>query len=79
MDNVKSFKDMIKSCYTYGGVGRETYYFERYLLPYRKYFSEEKFNAIYNETLKDLRNNYDVVQCVYTDSEGCTYSSLIKK
>lgn len=80
IDNAQSLRDMVKSCFTYGGADRNSYNFERYILPYKDRFdSEDEFNKIYDEQLKDLKENFEIKHDVHTDFEGCTYNSLVKK
>ena len=78
INNEKNLKDMIKSCYAYGGADRDTYNFERYIEPYRKHFTAKKFEEIYTSYLQELILNYSVINNVYTDCDGCSYNELKK-
>lgn len=75
---IKSLQEMIDSCFTYGGADRDSYNFERYIKPYQEKVGEP-FDAVYEEHLKCLKENYRVVPNVYTDCEGCSYNQLIRK
>jgi len=69
-------KNMIESCYTYGGAEKTDYNYQRYILPYKDSLGEEVFNAVYNEHIAFLKENATIDHSVYTDSEGCSYNSL---
>jgi hypothetical protein len=73
---VESFKSMMKSCYTYGGVQRDGRNFERYLTPYQSRLGNDLFNKIYEEYSEHLSNTYEVEFNVYSDFEGLTYHQL---
>jgi len=79
IDNVKNLKEMIKSCFTYGGAERGTYNFNTYIEPYSSKLSVEEFNKVYEEYLNELKENFVVQHSVYSDGEGCSYNSLIAK
>lgn len=79
MSTEQNLRDMIDSCYTYGGYTRDTWNFERYITPYREALGEDRFNQVYDEHVKNLQENFEIHHNVYTDSEGCTYNSLVKK
>lgn len=72
--DTKGMVSMIRSLFTYGGLSKDS----SYLAPYKENLSEDVFNKIYDETSKDLEDNYQVIHNVYTDSEGCTYNQLVK-
>jgi hypothetical protein len=73
-----SMKSMMVSCYTYGGLERGSHNFNQYLKEYENKLGVEVFNEVYNEQLEYL-NGFEVVQNVYTDSEGLNYNSLKAK
>jgi hypothetical protein len=75
---LESMKRMMNSLYTYGGIERGSYGFNKYLSEYINILGEKLFNKTYNEELKRLQE-YEVVQNVHTDSEGLTYNSLKRK
>jgi hypothetical protein len=75
---IESMKRMMQSLYTYGGIDRGSYGFNKYLSKYMDILGEKLFNKTYNEELKRLQE-YEVVQNVHTDSEGLTYNSLKRK
>jgi antirestriction protein len=77
-DNVKYMKDMMKSLYTYGGIERGSYGFNKYLLEYEDILGKKLFDKTYNEELKNLQE-YEILQNTSTDSEGLTYNSLKRK
>lgn len=76
---IESLRSMIDSCFTYGGADRDSYNFERYIKPHENELGIKMFNKVYEERLKDLKENYEIEHCVYTDHEGCTYNSLKRK
>ena len=78
-DEIKWMKEMMESCYTYGGAEKDSYNYERYILKYKDKLGEELFNKVYDEHLRDLKENYLVENNTYTDCEGLTYSNLVKK
>lgn len=75
-DEKNALKRMLKSCYTYGGIERDSWNFERYLKPYVSILGEREFNKIYEQE-KERLSNYTVKHNVYQDFEGCTYNELI--
>jgi len=74
-----NLKDMINSCFTYGGVDKESYNFKRYILPYKSKMNSILFEFIYANHLHELKENFVIESSVYTDAEGCTYNSLKPK
>jgi hypothetical protein len=77
-DNVEYMKDMMKSLYTYGGIERGSYGFNKYLLKYEDILGKKLFDKTYNEELKNLQE-YEIEQNTFTDSDGLTYNSLKRK
>ena len=77
-EEVKSLKEMIDCCYTYGGADKTSYNYERYVLPYAEKIGKRLFNRVYKEHLQDLMKNYSIKFDVYTDCEGLSYNSLVK-
>lgn len=77
-EQVEALERMIKSCFTYGGVDKDSYNFQKYILPHKHTMDERLFNLIYTQTKTELENEYTVKKNVYTDSEGLTYNTLIK-
>ena len=71
-----SLKEMLISCFAYGGISKDSYHFEKYILPYQKRMSLKTFEDVYNEMLESF-NNAKIEHCVYTDGEGCTYNSIV--
>jgi len=78
-DEVKSMKEMMDSCYTYGGLDKGSYNYERYILPYKGRLGEKMFDKVYNQHSESLKSDYEVEGNTYTDSEGLTYNTLKKK
>ena len=78
-DEVKSMKEMMDSCYTYGGLDKGSYNYERYILPYKGRLGEKMFDKVYNQYSDLLKSDYEVEGNTYTDSEGLTYNTLKKK
>jgi hypothetical protein len=77
-EQIESLKGMIKSCFTYGGADKDTWNFERYILPYKKELGTKLFNYVHKEHNDYLKKNYAVKHNVYTDNEDVTYNELIK-
>lgn len=77
-EEIRYMKSMMESCYTYGGIGMETYNFKRYLLKYKEILGKETFEKTYKEKAEKLKN-YIVQPCVYSDADGLSYNSLVKK
>jgi hypothetical protein len=75
-NKVKSLKEMINSCFTYGGADIESYNFKRYIEPYREAIGEKQFFKEYSKHLEHLKKNATIKTNVYTDYEGCTYNTL---
>jgi hypothetical protein len=72
-----NMKEMMTSCYTYGGIEKTSYNFERYLMKYRKELSYRTFNEVYNEQ-KTFLEGFKIVFNTYTDCDGLNYNSLVK-
>jgi len=77
-DEIEDMKGMMSSLFTYGGIERGSYGFDRYLSKYETILGKKLFDKIYKEEL-DRLNEYEVEQNVYTDSDGLTYNSLKRK
>lgn len=77
--DVDDLKSMIRSCFVYGGAGRKSWNFEKYIKPYQDKLGIDKFNEVYESYLRELEEGYEVKTNVYTDIEGCTYNELVKK
>ena len=78
-EQVESLKSMIRSCFTYGDASRGNRNFNLYILPYKDKMDATLFERTYTDCLVDLQSNYVIEHNVYTDSEGCSYNSLVKK
>ena len=68
-------KDMMRSIYAYNTLSKD----DSYLTQYRKELGEEIFNEVYDEYSKFLHENFTIEHNTYTDGEGCSYNSLIRK
>lgn len=77
-EELNSLNDMIQSCFTYGGAERNSYNFNRYILPYENRLGKVLFNISYNAFLGTLKSDYKVEYNTSTDHEGLTYNSLVK-
>ena len=77
-EKIKDFKSMLKSCFAYGSIAKNSYYYERYLLKYKDRLGEKLFNKVYEEHKKHLQENYMVVYDTYTDRENVSYNTLVK-
>ena len=76
-EEIKYFSDMMKSCYTYGGIERNSYNFEEYIKKYEDILGKQLFDKIYKQEAKRLKG-YKVIPVTYTDNEGLSYNSLVK-
>lgn len=76
-ENAQFMREMMESCYTYGGIDPEGYNYERYILPYLDKLGKRTFNKIYNEKAEEL-SRCEIIRNTYTDSEGLTYNTLKK-
>ncbi len=79
MDYIKNLKEMINSCFTYGGAGVDSYNYKTYILKYKDNLGEDVFTQVYNEHLQYLTDNATVQTNVYTDCEGLSYNNLVIK
>ena len=70
-------KNMITSCYTYGGAEKDSYNFTQYIKKYRDKLTEPVFEEVYKEQMEFLKG-FVVQSAVYSDSEGGQYNSLQK-
>ena len=70
-------KNMITSCFTYGGVEKESYNFTQYIQKYRDNLTDEVFEAVYKEQTEYLKD-FAVKSAHYVDAEGGRYNSLQK-
>lgn len=74
-DAIKWMKDMLKSLYTYGSMNITN----KYIVKYMDTLGKESYENLYYSYTTHLLKNYDVVEDTYTDCEGVTYNSLVKK
>ena len=77
--SVKNMEEMMESCFCYGGVGKDTYNFHRYISKYQKELPELLFWVTYQNKKQSLEDDYKVVPMTYTDAEGNSYNTLEKK
>ena len=70
-------KNMITSCYTYGGAEKESYNFTQYIQKYRDNLTEPVFEEVYKEQTEYLKC-FAVKSSVFTDGDGVQYNSLQK-
>jgi len=70
-------KNMITSCFAYGGAEKDSYNFTQYIKKYRDKLTEDVFDEVYNEQMEYLKG-FVVQSGVYTDSEGGSYNALVK-
>lgn len=75
INNELRLKSMLISCFAYGGIEKQNWNFERYILPYQKEMNKNTFDEIYSE-MNEYFERCEVKHGVYTDSEGCTYNEL---
>lgn len=74
--NELSLKGMIISCFSYGSIEKDSYWFDKYILPHQKDMTKKVFEDVYAEMCNSLKNA-QIEHAVYTDSEGCTYNKVI--
>lgn len=74
---VERMKEMINSCFAYGGIGKDSYNFNKYIAPYKVELGMELFNTTYEQKCLEL-SNYAIKSGVYTDAEGGTYNEIVK-
>ena len=70
-------KNMITSCYAYGGAEKSSYNFTQYIKKYRDKLTKEVFEEVYQEQMEFLKG-FVVQSAVYSDSDGGEYNSLVK-
>ena len=76
-DEIKSFIEMLESCYTYGGIDKNDYNFGKYLQKYEDILGSQLFNKTYQRESQRLKK-YTILENTYIDCEGLTYNTLIK-
>ena len=76
-DEIKSFIEMLESCYAYGGIDKNDYNFGKYLQKYEDILGSQLFNKTYQRESQRLKK-YTILENTYIDSEGLTYNTLIK-
>jgi hypothetical protein len=74
--NELSMKEMIISCFSYGSIERDSYWFEKYIQPKQKDMTKKVFEDIYAEMCNSLKNA-QIIYGTYTDSEGGNYNTVI--
>lgn len=74
-DGIEWMRKMLKSLYTYGSMNITN----KYIVKYMDTLGKESYENLYYSYTTYLLNNYDVVKDTYTDCEGVTYNSLVKK
>ena len=77
-EEIKSFSETLKSCYTYGGIERNSYNFKEYIKKYEDILSKPLFDKRYKREAERLKS-YKVIPATYTDTDGLTYNSLVKQ
>ena len=75
-EQIKNLKNMIESCFVYGGSDPNSYNYKTYIEKYEDILGNDLFNKIYFEHLEYLKNNFTISIGVYTDSDGLTYNLL---
>ena len=74
-NDIDAFKSMMESCYCYGGLTKTN----KYILDFKETLGEDKWNAIYSDYSKWIKENYTVEHNVGKDSDGLTYNRLIPR
>lgn len=72
---VKNMKSMMDSLFVYGGLKKES----KYLTSYKETLGDASFDNLYHSYGTYLLKNYDIAKNTYTDCEGVTYNSLVRK
>lgn len=75
-ESIKYMTSMMESCFTYGGIEKNSYNFERYLKKYEEELGETLFNLTYMTKKLDLEQNYEVLPMTSQDGEGNWYNTL---
>ena len=75
---IEAMERMMESCFAYGGIEKDAYNVIKYLMPYKEKLGEDVFNATYERKAKEFES-YKVITDTYTDSEGLSYNTIIKK
>lgn len=78
-ETIKYMESMIESCFTYGGIEKDSYNFERYLSKYKKELDENLFWLVYHNKKQSLELNYEVLSMTSQDGEGNWYNTLKRK
>lgn len=76
---IESMKSMMDSCFCYGSIDKDSYQFERYILPYKKILGEILFSITYHNHKSNLELNYKVERLTGQDGEGNWYNTLTRK
>jgi len=79
LTKVDHLKSMMKSCFAYGGLEKNSFNYKEYILKFKKEMPQSTFYRVYNTYKKYLKKNYKVLYNTSTDSEGGSYNSLEKK
>lgn len=77
-ESIKYMTSMMESCFTYGGVDKDSYNFEKYLSKYKDELGEQLFALTYMTKKQDLEQNYEVLSMTGQDGEGNWYNTLKK-
>lgn len=74
-------RDMIESVWCYNNYDNiEDYLQNRYIMNYTEYgLTEEEIKDITIDQVNYLNKYYEIKHNVYTDSDGLTYNSVVKK
>ncbi len=74
---IESMYAMMKSCYAYGGIDKNTYNYQRYILPFYDELGENLFNRMYRIFSIELLR-YKIIENTSVCCDGLTYNSLVK-
>jgi hypothetical protein len=72
--NELSLKEMLISCFAYDSIEDD---YKNYIEPYKTKLGSKIFDEVYNEMCEHFKK-CKVVYGVYTDSEDCTYNTIVE-
>ncbi|NBW13864.1 MAG: hypothetical protein EBR82_38265 [Caulobacteraceae bacterium] len=76
-ESAQFMREMMESCFAYGGIDPNGHNYERYILPYLNKLGKRTFTKVYKEKAEEL-SHCEIIHNTYTDSEGLTYNTLKK-
>jgi len=77
-EQINSLKNMMPSCFAYGGIEKDSYNYKKYIEPIGEGMNKGLFNFFYNQQKSYLELTFKVEFETSVDSEGGMYNSLVK-